>query len=1088
MRPGNVLSKINAMIKRFVNKHSLHSAGLLLLLFALRPIISQAQNKPDVAGVVQSPQGEKMPGVSVKAVQVATNKVSFQVTNEKGLFKFDNLVAGDNYEFIFSSVGYKTQQLQGYTIKKGETINLIVRMKLRDDSLAQVVVVGYGTQKKANVTGAISQVGSEVFEDRPITNIAQGLQGAIPNLNITFGDGRIGRGGDFNVRGITSINGGGPLILIDGTPGDINMINPEDVASVTVLKDAASAAIYGARAAFGVILVTTRKGKTGAPQVRYTNSFGWSKPTRLPHVVNDPLAAATLQNEAYRGYAGGDQPGMPDVIAYLKKRQEDPSLPELGVDAAGNFIRGANTDWYREFYNDQQPFSKHYVSLSGGKGNTNYFISAGYMKQQGAFRVATDDYKKYSLRLKLDNQVTDWLKIYDNVEMIQGLYDAPNKFVANGFNVYRYLSLFANPYEAIKTPSGNYTQAGMLTFGQLEKGGRSLQKDQLLKNTLGFQTSFLNNKLRFNGDYTVFVTQNRNDIQNIRLKYENKPGSIAAYSNQDYTAASMGETLNQVVNLYTEYEQRIGQHHFKGLLGFNQELNKYSYFTARRDDNITQEQSALNLTSGVATVGDNKREWAIRGVFYRLNYDFKDRYLLELNGRYDGTSKFADSSRYAFFPSVSAGWIISKEPFFQPLSKAFSNLKVRASYGSLGNQLSLSEYTYLNTLGVYKTSDILDGAQPLAVGAPGLMPVNLTWETATTLDFGLDFTALRNRLDVGFDWFNRTTTRMLTKGKTLPAVLGATEPKQNAADLSTKGWEFSVKWNDRSTLFGKPFSYNFGVVLSDSRSFITKFDNPNKFLGDYYEGMELGEIWGYKTLGFFQTDEEYKTHVDQHLVQSLAYSLNGHPMAGDIKFENRNGDDKISNGKNTVDDPGDMYKIGNDRPRYAYGVSAGANWNGISLDVFFQGIGKRDFWPEAESGVFWGFYNRWNQPVYDHIYNNYWTPENPNAYFPRPRAYDAFDASRQLGVKQTRYLQNAAYLRLKNLTAGYTIPAKWTTHIGIDKARIFFSGQNLFEFTRISKAFDPEGINDEVDGGTSNGRGFVYPIQRTYTFGIDVNF
>lgn len=1076
------------MIRSFY-QHSL-LLWLYLAVLLIAPCITRGQDKPYVSGVVQNEQGEKMPGVSVKATPGNGHSPSYQVTDEKGWFRFNQLMPGEKYSFTFSFVGYRPQQLDGYTIRNGEPVNLVIRMKLRDDSLAQVVVVGYGTQKRSNVTGAISQVGPEVFEDRPVTNVAQALQGAIPNLNITFSDGQIGRGGNFNVRGYTSINDGGPLILIDGTPGDINLLNPEDVASVTVLKDAASAAIYGARAAFGVILVTTRKAKSGQLQVRYSGSMGWSTPTRLPHVINDPLAAATLQNEAYKGFAGSDQPGMPAVIAYLQQRQQDPSLPALGVDASGNFIRGANTDWYHEFYNDKLPFSKHYLSVAGGKGNTNYFISAGYLKQDGAFRTATDNYKRYNFRLKLDNQVTDWIKLYDNVEMVQGIYDAPNKIVSGGMNVYRYLSLFANPYEAIRTPNGNYTQAGMLTFGQLENGGRTKQKSQLLKNTLGFQTNFFNNRLHVNGDYTIVVTQNRNDVQNLRLKYESRPGVISNYSNPDYYQSSMGENYDHIVNLYADYEQSFGQHHLKGLIGYNQELNKYSYFSSRRDDNITPEQGSIDLSSGIATVGDDKREWATLGVFYRLNYDWKDRYLLELNGRYDGTSRFPDSSRFGFFPSVSAGWIVSREPFFEPLKKAVNNFKVRASYGSLGNQL-VGEYDYIQPMSVYKATDVIDGVQPLAIRMPGLVPLDFTWETATTLDFGADLTTLNNRLDIGFDWYNRRTIKMLTKGRTLPAVLGAAEPRQNAADLSTKGWEFSLRWNDQFKLGNKPFSWHFSVVLADSRSFITRFDNPNKFLGSpgFYEGMEIGEIWGYHTLGFFSSDDEYiKYGVDQRKVQSTSYSLNGHPLAGDLKFEDRNGDKKIDNGANTANDPGDMYKIGNSQPRYSYGIGAGASWNGISLDVFLQGIGKRDFWPGIESGIFWGFYNRWNQPVYDHIYNNYWTPENPDAYFPRLRAYDALNGTRQLGVKQTRYLQNAAYLRVKNITLGYTLPARWMHSVGISSAKLFFSGQNLFEFTKLSKAFDPETIGDEADSGTSNGNGFVYPIQRTYTFGLDVNF
>lgn len=1046
-----------------------------------------AQTNSQVTGVVQDDKKEILVGVSVKAERKNTAFSATTLTNDKGIFTFSQLPAGGPYDFTFSYVGFEGHTLRNYIIKENNKISLTINLQSTAAALNEVVVVGYGTQKKINLTGAVDQVGSEVFENRPITNIAQGLQGAIPNLNISFGDGQIGRGGNFNIRGFTSVNGGGPLILIDGTPGDINLVSPEDVENVTVLKDAASAAIYGARAAFGVILVTTRRAKKDRMQVRYTNNFGYSNPTRLPQVMKDPLEAAILQNEAYKGFAGSDQPGMPVVIDYLRKRQADPSLPELGVDASGNYIRGAATDWYKEFYNERQPFSKNFISISGSKGNTNYYLSLGHQKQKGMFKVATDDYERYNFRLKIDNQFTDWFRLFNNTEFIEGIYDAPNKFVSGGFNVYRYLSLFANPYEAIKTPNGNYTQAGMLTFGQLEKAGRSINRDRLLKNTLGFHTNFFKNSLRVNGDFTVFVRQDMDNIQNIRLQYENRPNQLVTSSNPDFYSSSFAENFNTVLNLYSEYEKRFSRHHVKGLIGFNQETNKFNSFSSRRDENITPTLGAISLTTGIPTVADRKSEWALRGIFGRLNYDFNDRYLLEINGRYDGTSRFQQSHRFGFFPSVSAGWIISHEDFFNPLSKAINNLKIRGSYGSLGNQL-VSDYAYYTTMGVYKATDIVDGVQPLAIRAPALSPNNLTWETSTTFDLGIDVSAFKNRFTTTFDWYDRKTTNMLTKGRTLPSVLGTGEPRENAADLSTKGWELSIGWNDNTNLLKKPFSYNVSLVLSDNRSVITRFDNPNKFLGDYYVGQEIGELWGYHTLGFFQNDDEYKTHADQKNVQSIVYALNGHPLAGDIKFEDRNNDKLINNGQNTADNPGDMYKIGNSTPRYAYGFNAGFNWNGITLNVFLQGIGKRDFWPGSEAGIFWGFYNRWNQPVYDHIVGNFWTPEKPDAYFPRLRAYTALFGNRELGVQQTRYLQNAAYLRVKEVTVGYTIPVKWTKQVSLSNARIFFSGQNLHEFTKLSKVFDPEGITDEADSPTRNGNGYVYPFQRTYTFGLELNF
>lgn len=1035
-----------------------------------------------VKGKVTDEEGKPLPGAAIKLKGSATAVI----TDNNG--EFDMREVPNDAVLLISYIGYKPQEIP---VHGRDFINVV--LKLDAQMLDDLVVVGYSTQNRSKITGSVAQVGEEVFKNRPITNIAQGLQGAIPNLNITFGDGQLNRGGSFNIRGFTSINGGSALVLIDGTPGDINLVNPEDVESVSVLKDAASAAIYGARAAFGVILVTTKKGKSGQAQIRYTNNFGTGRPTRVPSVVDDPITAATIQNESYRGYTGKDAPDMLNVIAYLKQRKADPSLPELGVDASGNFIRGANTDWYGEFFNDSAPFSKNYLSIAGSKSNTGYYLSLGHEKQNGMFRTATDDYNRYSVRFKLDNQLADWIKIFNNAEFNQGVYDSPNKFVSeSGYNIYRYLSLYANPYEAIRTPNGNYTLAGMSVFGQLQDAGRSINNGKILKNTFGVQTNFFNNKLRVNGDFTYFQTQTQNDVQYFRMKYENKQNSIVNFSNPDYYKSTFSENVHQIINLYSEYEQQFNNHHLKGLVGFNQELNKYKGVSARRDENITNGLGSINLTNGIATLDGSASEWALRGVFGRINYDFKERYLLEFNGRYDGTSRFARSDRFGFFPSVSAGWILSKEKFFEPLANTFDMVKFRGSYGSLGNQQVKSTYAYISTMNPYTSTELLDvnGQLPLAINAPGLVPQNLTWETSSTLNFGFDLSALKNRLEFGFDWYDRKTKNMLTKGKTLPAVLGTAEPQANAADLSTKGWEFSLGWKDQFTVLNKPFSYNASFVLSDNKSIITRYDNPNKLLSDdHYVGQVIGEIWGFRS-SLFQTDTESATHADQ----SKWHLFSGLPLAGDVKFEDLDGDGVISLGQNTVNDPGDQVIIGNSSPRYSYGANLGFTLGNFSVDAFLQGIGKRDFWPGIESAMFWGFYNRWNQPAYDHIANNYWTPENTGAYYPRLRAYEALTTQRSLGAQQSRYLQNASYLRLKSLTVGYTLPAKYIQRVKMSNARIFFSGQNLLESTKLSKAFDPEGLNDELDLSSpgfdtrQNGDGFVYPIQRTLTFGLEINF
>lgn len=1052
-------------------------SGKYIILSEVQPKVPPGK----ISGkVTDDKTGETLIGV---VISIKDQSNAFQ-TDNKG--QFEITLPEGSYELSARYIGY-TSESSLVTVKSGKTVDMNIRLKASNNSLNEVVVVGYGTQKRSSITGAVNQVGAGIFENHPVTNAAQALQGVIPNLNVTFSDGRPDRGGTFNIRGFTSINGGGPLILIDGVPGDINLINPEDIEKISVLKDAASAAIYGARAAFGVVLVTTKNGKKGKLDVRYSNNFGVSQPLGIPKVV-DALNDATIQNEAYKGQSGSDNASMLLVIDYLKQRQANPSLPELGTDASGNFIRGSNTDWYGSFYNKNLFFSKNYLSIAGGSDKTTYFLSGGFADQDGIFKQQTDGYKRYNLRGKLNFDFKPWLSLYNNTEFDQGDYDSPNTYVnKSGNNIYRYLSLFANPYEAITTANGNWTQAGALTFGELRDGGRSNTQNRIIRNTIGLQLKLFKDALHINGDYTASYNQTNIDDQSLVVTYETKPNVLTQYPNPDFYQSSFEQVFHSVANLYAEYKQSFGKHTVSLLGGASSELNQDHLFNAYGANNITSSLGSLNLTRGTPQVSDLKETWALESLFYRANYAFNDKYLLELDGRYDGTSRFPTNDRFGFFPSVSGGWVISKEEFFKPLKNVFDNFKIRASYGSLGNQ-QVSAYPYITTMNVTQGKVILDGSQPLITSAPGLVSPSLTWETTTTLDYGADMVLLHNRLELGFDWYNRQTKNMLTKSKSLPAVLGTAEPQTNAANLSTKGWELSAKWEDQFLLAGQTFRYNISGVLSDNQSKITKYDNPNGLLSDYYVGQSIGEIWGYQTLGFFKTDDEWKTSPDQSKVSSIEYQLNGHSLAGDIKFADLNGDNKINNGTNTLANHGDLKIIGNTTPRYSYGFNLGLNWMSFDFSTFFQGVGKRDFWPGQESGVFWGLYNRWNQPVYTTIVNNYWTPQNPDAYFPRLRAYLAQASNSSLGVAQTRYLQNAAYLRLKNVTLGYHLPSKLMQKINVSSVRVFISGQNLLTWTKLSKAFDPEGIGQDPGTSVANGNGFVYPVQKTFVAGVEVKF
>uniref|UniRef100_UPI0025713269 SusC/RagA family TonB-linked outer membrane protein n=1 Tax=Parabacteroides goldsteinii TaxID=328812 RepID=UPI0025713269 len=497
-----------------------------------------------------------------------------------------------------------------------------------------------------------------------------------------------------------------------------------------------------------------------------------------------------------------------------------------------------------------------------------------------------------------------------------------------------------------------------------------------------------------------------------------------------------------------------------------------------RKELISSSLPTLGLASGDMNVGQRIYSLSMRSVFGRLNYIFNNKYILAFNGRYDGTSRFPHDDRYAFNPSGSVAWVLSEENFFEPVRDVVNFLKLRFSYGSLGNQdLKENYYAYLATMGSGKISQILDGKQPIGVSAPGLVAGNLTWEKVTTADWGMDINFLDNRLTATVDGYIRRTKDMLTGGAELPNVLGTSEPLENAADLKTTGWDLTVSWRDNVKLAGKTLNYGLSFNIGDSRSWITKFSNDTGSLDSYYEGWEMGSIWGLETEGFFTSQEDIDNHADQTQVASY---IGTRPIApGDLKFKDLNGDGKIDKGAWTIDDHGDYKIIGNSRARYGFGFNMNADWNGFDLSLFVQGVLKKNYSPSGDL-YFWGIYAQpWTNITYGNYYDR-WTEENPSqdAYFPRFKSYVA-EGGAEAALTQTRYLQNATYARLKNLTFGYTLPKQWTDKANIQRLRLFFSGDNLCEITGLYKHYklDPECLG-----------GQMYPLQRSYSFGLNVTF
>ncbi|MEP7259233.1 MAG: TonB-dependent receptor, partial [Flavitalea sp.] len=908
-------------------------------------------------------------------------------------------------------------------------------------------------------------VDAKVLDSRPVTNLGQGLQGMVPNLNINPGSGALGRDVSFNIRGNTSINGGSPLILVDGVQMDPNLINPQDVQSVSVLKDAASASIYGARAAYGVILITTKNGrKNKKPVVSLSMNYATNRPTVVPKSMNSIEWTSWMNdgNMTSNGRPYFDDETMQHVKAYYDDPDNNATLIQHSEDPIGIFREVGNTDWSKELLKNTYPMQQYTGSVTGGSDKVTYYTSFGYLNQKGISKPGDENYNRFNVTQNISYEINKWINVRAKVA-INGTDQKMNP--SNSSNNFGgdeiYASYSAWPIVPVLAPDGNYDETkGYNMVAYLKNGGYQKQQTKDLWATGAIKLTPLKG-LIINVDYT-YNSYNRNYLNYRKQYYTRDNGAIllSPWGNISSVTRRNNDNRYMAFNAFAEYEKVLGKSYFKGLVGFNQEFGGFGSFQAERQSLINNDIPYASLARGDQFVTDAASEYAIRGTFARLNYSYDNRYLLELNGRYDGSSRFPKSNRFAFFPSVSAGWRISEESFFKGLKNTVNDLKLRASYGNLGNQTVASYYPYIATYGTGEVNYLFGGSRLVTAYAPGLVSPMLTWEKVSQYNFGLDFSLLNRRLTGSFDKYTRETKDMLTKSKSLPSVLATNEPQTNAADMKTKGFEVSLAWRDE---FPGGFTYGLNVMLSDYISKITKYDNPQGLISDYNAGSKLGDIWGFETEGLFKTDE------DAHALDQS--EISGHEfLAGDIKFRDLDKDNKITRGNQTITNSGDLKVIGNSTPRYSYGFKADAGWKGFDLTLFFQGVGKRSVTPN--SIYFLQHYtSEWAVP--QKINGDYWTPENQDAYFPRARIGNADEITET----QSRFLQNAAYLRLKQFTVGYSLPGKMIEKAKIGNVRFYFSGNNIWESTKMLDIFDPEGF-------ASN----MYPLTRSFSFGMNLTF
>lgn len=1077
-----------------------------------------------VSGRILDSSGQPVPGASV-IEKGTTNGVN---TDIDGKFTI-SVKSGSSLEV--SCIGYET-------VSVAASENLSVTLREDTQFLDEVVVVGFGTQKKVNMTGSVAAVDvDKAFGSKPITDVSKGLQGVVPGLSITYNSNDLNASPTMKIRGTGSINGDNtPLILLDGVEvPDLSFVNPDNIKSISVLKDAASASIYGSRAAWGVVLITSKDGSAVKDKVSitYSNNFSWNQPIGLPKYITDKEGVLAQLEEGMLAQKNVDGSrieafGMyydtigKGITTWFDKYSGNLSNPVYKYGEDYEFIEG--TPYYYRVSDPNKEIFKtsfsqtHNLSVTGNTGKTNYNIGLGYTMNDGTLKAAKkNDVKRYNLNLSTNTQVKNWLNIGTKVMYVEKEYEYPYGYSqskgATGllYYVMRFPAFF--PFgisDGSKLADGTYASESAATgeglyfrHGNAYVANESIcsSKDQYL--TLGGNVRInLAPGLSFYGDYTRgrYNYENRSMRQPYYVANWSFPKK-AAFTTKDFLERTYVSKITNTYNAYFDYLFDIQkQHNFAIKVGANAEDLRYDSQSVEVNGVQDLEHPTLNLTDGKneGIVDESLRHRATAGFFGRINYNYKEKYLLELNGRYDGSSSFRTGKQWAFFSSASAGYRISEEKFWTNIKPYVPTLKVRASYGSVGNQALASWYPYISTMATETVSWVgTDMNNVSTTTTPSAVNPDMTWEKIRTLDIGFDAGFFNNELNVTFDWYQRRNVGMLVAGNEIVRYAGiAVAPLENGGDMKTNGWELQIDYNHA---FNKDFAIYGTFTLSDAKSEITKWNNTTGALNSWYKGKKLGEIWGFETDRYFNSsdvnpDGTLKTGTpDQSYLQNGSFRFG----AGDIKYKDLNNDGKIDTGKGTIDDHGDLKRIGNQLPRYEYSLRVGAMLKGFDVEVLLQGVGKRDMW--STSSLFIPHAAGAQMNIFENQLD-YWTESNQNARFPRPYINGAFGSLSGLPgnsgcnnfAPQTKYLNNLAYLRVKNFTVGYTLPQNLTRKIFVEKLRFYFSAQNLFTFDHIDGVMDPE-----CTGGSSksytNGMdmtmaGRAMPFNRQWSCGLQITF
>ena len=990
------------------------AAVLAVFIGASAGSLAVAQNTHRVSGTVVS-NGESVIGASV----MVKGTTQGAVTDVDGFYTIQTTPGA---VLVFSAIGYEPQEVNVAGRTKID-ITLEESSLLLDDA----VVVGYGVQKKVNLTGAVASVSTKELEGKPINNVLEGLQGTTPGLVIQQGSSTPGGVPSMNIRGYNTMNDNNPLVIIDGIEGSLANLNPGDIEQISVLKDASSTAIYGSRASNGVILVTTKKGSEGEVHVDYDMSMGWQQATALPTVV-DSWIYAELYNEAAVNSGRTVKFGPEEIAAFRNG--------------------GTNVKWINELYKNSAMQHNHNLSVTGGTKNLSYMASLGYVDQNSLFKGPDYGYKRYNGRINLSHKVGERLTVNATAQYTRNVIKDHaywTEWIIEQCNRMPAIYEIKNADGTYNYPSGSNSNS----LERLETGGYRQSRNEDVSGTINADFKIIDG-LHLN------ATIGGRSINN--GTHENRMASAAAASGdkENHISESSYRATKLTTTVTLNYEKTFGQkHNFAALVGYAYEgESAKDYNTQRLTDNSKYDIFVGGLSGDKVSNGGGASDWSLYSAFGRLTYNYDEKYLAEFNIRNDYSSYFAKGNRSGLFPSLSLGWRISQESWWENIRPVIPSLKLRGSWGLVGNN-RIGAYRYMQTVSV--TQGYNFGGELVPTAYFSSVDPSIKWETTRMANIGLDIAFLKNDLNVSFDYFNNRTRDILVS-LPVPGLFGNGAPTSNAATVASQGWEFSVNYHFRTGAV----NHNIAGNISDSWNKVVDTKGETLYYGYdvvsvIKEGYPLYSYYALRNNGLFQSDDEAAS--SPHLEGIV-------PRAGDIRYVDKNGDKVIN------DD--DRFVVGNDFPRYTFGLSYNLQWKGFFFSAFLQGVGMRSRWMRGEAVE--AFHNNNEGPVLD-FHVDRWTPVNTDASYPR---LTMGSESANNATKSDFWIQNAAYLRLKNVQLGYNFQGDWMKKIRLSSLRVYGSIENALTLSSMRGGWDPE--------YNADGSGRAYPVARVYSFGLNVKF